>query len=398
MAVNAARRPGRYADGNGLYLLVDPSGAKRWILRTVVRGDRTDLGLGGLSLVSLAEARETAAAWRKIARKGGDPRAERRAQEALDASHKMTFGQCATAYVEAHKASWKNEKHVDQWTNTLETYCGPVMGALPVQAVDTGLVLQVLEPIWQTKNETASRLRGRIEKTLDWATVRGYRAGENPARWRGHLDKLLPTISRKRRIQHHPALPFAEVGEFMELLRAQEGVAALALEYTVLTAARTSETIGATWPEFDLKAGVWTVPAARMKGHREHRVPLSPRALEILKALDETRQDGTYVFPGRAAGQPQSNMAMLKLLGRMGRTDLTVHGFRSTFRDWTAERTSYPRDVCEMALAHSVSDQVEAAYRRGDLFDKRRRLMNEWARYCGTAAKVGDVVPMRAKK
>jgi integrase len=255
------------------------------------------------------------------------------------------------------------------------------MGPLSVQEVDTGLIMKVLEPIWRDKSETASRLRGRIESVLDWATVSGYREGENPARWRGHLENLLPSLNKKLRVKHHPALPFNQMGEFMESLRLQDCVAARALEFLILTAARTGETVGTKWNEFELKAGIWTIPALRMKAAVQHRVPLSKRALEIVQALYKIKQSD-YVFPGQKEGKPLTNMAMLELLKRMGRTGLTVHGFRSSFRDWASECTSFPRDVCEMALAHTIPNQAEAAYRRGDLIEKRRILMDEWAKYC----------------
>jgi integrase len=266
---------------------------------------------------------------------------------------------------------------------TLTTYCGDVFGGLPVSAVDTGLVVKALQPIWSEKAETASRLRARVEKVLDWATVRGHRTGENPARWRGHLDKLLPALKKKQRVKHHAALPFNQVGSFIGALRAQEGMAARALEFTILTAARTNEVIGARWSELDMKKALWTIPAARMKSHRQHRVPLSQEAIKLLlSGRPKHVEDGDCVFPGQRTGKPLSNMAMLELLKRMERNDLTVHGFRSTFRDWTAECTNYSREVCEMALAHVVSDQVEAAYRRGDLFEKRRQLMADWGKHC----------------
>jgi integrase len=305
---------------------------------------------------------------------GIDPIEARRAQreqKSLDAAKSMTFDACAAAYIDAHKAGWRNEKHFDQWSNTLNTYAGPVFGSLPVQAVDVGLVMKALEPIWQTKSETASRVRGRIESVLDWATVRGYRKGDNPARWRGHLDKLLPPRSKVRKVEHHPARPHDELANFVAMLRRQEGIASRALEFLILTATRTGEVIGARWDEIDLGEKVWVVPAARMKAGREHRVPLSAAAVAILEQMQEVRE-GDFVFPGGKRGKPLSNMAMLAVLKRIDRGDLTNHGFRSSFRDWAAERTNFPREVAEMALAHTVGDKVEAAYRRGDLFQKRR--------------------------
>jgi integrase len=271
-----------------------------------------------------------------------------------------------------------------------------VFGKLPVQSIDLAMVLKVLEPIWSTTSETASRLRGRIEAVLDWATVRGYRQGENPARWRGHLDSLLPSRAKVQAVRHHPALAYDQMGGFMEALRQQEGVSARALEFVILTACRTSEAIGATWDEIDLAAKLWTIPANRIKAGREHRVPLSAPALAILERMAVIRT-GSHVFPGGKAGKPLSSMALLMVLRRIGRGDLTAHGFRSSFRDWAAERTSFPPEVAEMALAHSVSDKVEAAYRRGDLFEKRRQLADAWAKFCGTAKASSNsaVVPIR---
>jgi integrase len=382
-AVENAKRPGRFADGDGLYLQVAPGGAKSWLLRYQLRGKPRAMGLGSVSKVSLAKARHKAQAARELLSDGLDPIASRKAQrlaQTLDQARQITFKECAEKYIGAHRAAWKNGKHIYQWTHTLgDGYCRAI-ASLPVADVDTPAVLRVLEPIWSEKPETATRLRARIERVLDWAMTRGYRDGENPARWRGHLKNLLPALEKRNRVKHHPALPYEQVGAFMKKLRAQDGTAARALELVILTAARTGEVINARPEEFDRAKALWIVPGARMKSKREHRVPLSPRAVEILKA--QQVDDAAYVFPGTKRGKALSNMALLMLLRRMGHSDLTVHGFRSTFRDWAAERTSYSREVCEMALAHVVSDQTEAAYRRGDLFEKRRRLMSEWARYC----------------
>jgi integrase len=328
---------------------------------------------------------------------GIDPieaRSAERSDRKLEAARAMTFDACAAAYIDAHKSAWHNAEHRDQWRNTLNSYASPIFGSQPVQAVDVGLVMKAVEPVWNTKPETASRLRGRIEAVLDWATVRGYRKGENPARWRGHLDKLLPARGKVRKVEHHPALPYLQLPVFISDLRAQEGVAAQALEFLILTAARTGEVIGARWDEVDLSDRVWVVPAARMKARREHRVPLAAEAVSILEHLQQARESD-FVFPGGKKAQPLSNMAMLALLRRMGRGDLTAHGFRSSFRDWAAERTSFPREVAEMALAHSVGDKVEAAYRRGDLFAKRRQLTEAWARFCRATQAPAKVVPIR---
>ena len=388
--------PGYYADGGGLYLQVSDAGTKSWIFRFTLHGKAREMGLGSARTVSLAEARKKAGASRGLLLDKIDPIAVRDAehvQRALERARLVTFSTCAERYIEAHQAAWKNAKHISQWENTIKTYCGPVIGELSVADVDTERVTRVLEPIWTTKRETASRLRGRIECVLDWATVRGYRMGDNPARWRGHLDKLLPVLKKKTRVKHHAALPYSEVGAFLDELRGQNGIAALALEFTILTAARTGEVIGARPEEFDLEKTIWTVPASRMKAEREHRVPLSGRAAEIVRRQIE--RAGEFVFSGRKPAKPLSNMSMLMLLKRMRREDLTVHGFRSTFRDWAAECTNYPREVAEMALAHVVSDQTEAAYRRGDLFEKRRLLMIEWARHCDKRPNEVLVLPIR---
>jgi integrase len=373
--------PGRYPDGGGLYLQVSPAKTKSWFFRFQSHGKRREMGLGSLSAVSLTDARVKAAECRRLRHEDVDPikaRDDRRQQAALDAAKTTTFKEAAASYIASHKPGWRNAKHVAQWENTLATYAEPILGKLSIQAIDTDLVLKVLQPIWHAKPETAGRVRGRIEAILDWAKVRGLRQGENPARWRGHLSHLLPARAKVRRVEHHAALPYGELAAFMAALREQEGVAARALEFTILTAARTGETIGAVRGEVD--TSVWTVPADRMKAHKEHRVPLSPRALAILRDNDAARSD--YLFPGGKASKPLSNMAMTEVLRRMGRGDITVHGFRSTFRDWAADCTHFPGEVAEMALAHAIGDETEAAYRRGDLFEKRRRLMAEWAAFC----------------
>jgi integrase len=392
-AIEKIRAPGYHADGAGLYLLVSASGSKSWVLRYMLDGRAREMGLGPLREFPLAEARNRASQARKLRADGIDPieaRDAAKAAKALELAKNKTFDEVAEEYIAEHRHEWKNAKHQEQWENTIETYCKPLL-ALPVQGIDVGQVLGVLKPIWNEKRETAVRLRGRIEKVLDSATALGFRAGPNPARWRGNLDHLLARDKRRQRIKHHAALRYTEVGAFMKDLRAEEGTAARALEFTVLDVSRTGETIGARWPEFDLDDATWTVPAERMKGHREHRVPLSPAAVKLLRGLPRA---GDYVFSGRRAKTPLSNMAMLALLERMGRGELTTHGFRSTFRDWAAERTNYPNHVVEMALAHAIGDDVEAAYRRGDLFEKRRRLMNAWASYL-SAPESAKVTPIR---
>jgi integrase len=388
LKVSRAIKPGMYADGGGLYLQVTGTGAKSWIYRYMLRGREREMGLGSLSAVCLADARTKAVECRNLRQEGIDPidvRKKKRDQARLNAASTTTFKDAASSYINAHRAGWRNPKHIWQWGATLTTYANPIIGDLSLQVIDTGLVLKVLEPIWPTKPETASRLRGRIEAVLDWATVRGYRTGDNPARWRGHLSKLLLARSKVRKVKHHTALPYAELPDFMVALRGQGGIAARALEFTILTAARTGEVIGAIWDEISEVEKVWIVPGNRMKAGKEHRVPLSNPALAILKKLksNESASDG-FVFHGAKRGRSLSNMAMIAVLRRLGRGDLTVHGFRSSFRDWVAERTNFPSEVAEMALAHTVGDKVEAAYRRGDLFDRRRRIMAAWAKFCGT--------------
>jgi integrase len=390
---------GAHGDGNGLYLQVATGGSRSWIFRYQLRGKRRELGLGGFPAVSLATARDRTIDARRQLAAGIDPIEQRRGQrqdEALGFAKAMTFKQCADAYIAAHRAGWK-PKHAAQWATSLETYVRPVFGAVPAEAVDVGMVLAVLEPLWATKTETANRLRGRIEAVLDWARARGFRRGENPARWRGHLDSLLPRPSKVQQVVHHAALPYAEIGTFMAALREHAGVAARALEFAVLTAARTGEVLGATWDEINIAERVWTVPAGRMKAGREHRVPLSGPAMAIIEQMSELRT-GDFVFPGWRAGEPRSGMALLLALRRI-RGGLTTHGFRSTFRDWCAEATSFPSEVAEMALAHAVGDKVEAAYRRGDLFDKRRQLAEAWGRYCGQATAVpAEILPLHRRR
>jgi integrase len=385
-----------HADGGGLYLQVTPASAgtsKSWIYRYAsAAGKERFMGLGSLDTVGLADAREKAADCRKLREQGKDPIDEREAQRgsaAVERAKAMTFDQCAEHYITVHRAGWRNPKHAAQWKSTLATYASPVFGNLPVGSIDVGLVIKVIEPIWATKPETASRVRGRIESVLDWAGSRGFRNADNPARWKGRLENLLPPRSKVRAVQHHAALPFTETDDFMHSLRERDAVAARALEFAVLTAARTGEVLGAKWTEIDLKSQVWTIPANRMKSGREHRVPLAEAAVAVLKRMLKIREND-YVFPGDRRAT-LSNMALLMLLRRMGRDDLTAHGFRSTFRDWAAECTHFPNEVVEMALAHAIGDKVEAAYRRGDLFEKRRKLMDAWAAYCESPAATGQV-------
>lgn len=381
VAVRNASKPGLISDGGGLYLQIGPTGAKSWIFRFMLNGKARAMGLGPLHTVSLAEARQAALECRKGLLEGNDPIEARKARlSGSVGASQPTFDWCADAYIKAHASGWRNKKHGDQWRATLETYATPVFGSRPIDQIDLGMIMQVLEPIWTTKTETASRVRGRIESVLDWAGVRGFRSGENPARWRGHLDLLLPARTRVKKVKHHAALPYAEVPAFVTEIQKRPAVSARAFEFLILTAARTGEVIGATWPEVDLERHIWTIPADRMKAHREHRVPLSDRAVAIIEALPKPRTGP--LFKEEKSKLPLSNMALLAMLRRMKRTDLTAHGFRSTFRDWVAEKTDYPNEMAEMALAHTVSDKVEAAYRRGDMFERRKKMMEAWASFC----------------
>ena len=380
-----AKKPGRHSIGGSLYLQVSASGSQSWVFRYRLHSSVREMGLGSRPDVSLAEARHAAAAARQMAKAGTDPVAARqdaKAQAAAAAGHN-TFREVADAFMAAHAPGWRNAKHRQQWTATLEAYAYPVMGSLPVAGIAVAEVMRVIEPLWNTKPETASRVRGRIEAVLDAAAARGWRTGDNPARWRGHLANLLPTRGKVARVVHHAALPWKDMPAFMATLQAQSGVAALALPFTVLTAARTGEVIGARWNEIDMAAALWTVPAERMKAGREHRVPLCGPALAILRELTKlgSNPDG-FVFPGQRPRSGLSGMAMTALLRRMERSDITVHGFRSTFRDWCAEAAGHPAELAEAALAHTVRDKVEAAYRRGDALEKRRLLMSEWAAWC----------------
>lgn len=398
-------KPGRYGDGAGLYLLVRNPTARFWLFRYTSEGKMREMGLGpasGPAVVSLADVRVKARKLHAMVREGFDPLLERDTERKAKAAlaklaevKLMTFRDVAASYIAAHESSWRNAKHRQQWSNTLETYAYPVLGDLAVADVDTGAVMKVLEPIWLGKSETASRVRGRIESVLDYAKARGWREGENPARWRGHVANMLPKRSKVQPVEHHAALPWREIGAFMASLATQEGLGALALRFAILTAARTSEAIEARWQEIDMVTGVWIVPPARMKAAKEHRVPLPDDAQAILREVARLRDDarGGWVFPGARAGRPLSNMAFLMLLRRMGRGDLTAHGFRSTFRDWAAE-TGQPADVAEAALAHTLGSKVQAAYQRGDLLERRRKLMGTWAEFCAQSEPSGAVVPL----
>ncbi|WP_070252310.1 tyrosine-type recombinase/integrase [Duganella phyllosphaerae] len=397
LAVSRMKEPGYYGDGAGLWLQVSKSGSKSWIFRFTIGGKQREMGLGALHTVNLSEARAKAKDCRSTLLAGQDPLEVRAASKlalAAERAKLMTFDQCAAAYIAAHRGGWKSAKHASQWENTLATYATPIIGALPVAAVDTPLVVKVLSHIWLEKTETATRLRGRIESILDWATVSKFRTGENPARWRGHLDNLLADPGKVVKVAHHPALPWRETGEFMVDLRKREGIGARAVEFAILTATRSGEVRGAKWGEINFDAALWTIPGERMKANKEHRVPLSTAALTLLKNMPRM---GDIVFPGKTDSTPLSDMSLTAVLRRMERKEITVHGFRSTFRDWCSESVanSFPREVCEHALAHSLPDKTEAAYRRGDLLDKRVMLMQAWADFCGTVPEAATVTPIR---
>ncbi|SES38147.1 site-specific integrase [Rhizobium sp. NFR03] len=383
--VTALRKPGRYSDGGNLYLVVEASGAKRWVFLYRAKDRQREMGLGGVNSVTLARARELAKAARAQLQDGVDPIAAK----AVVVTDKPTFGNVADDFVNDMAPEFRNAKHLAQWKMTLTKYAKPIREKA-VDEVMTADIVDLLKPLWSEKPETASRLRGRIERVLDAAKAKGHRSGENPALWRGHLDKLLPKRQKLTR-GHHAAMPYADVPAFIQQLRDRPALSARTLEFTILTAARSGETYFATWKEFDLKAAVWTVPKERMKAQREHRVPLAPQAVQILRDLTVLGTDpDAFVFPGQKKGRPLSGLAMEMTLRRM-KVDVTVHGFRSSFRDWCGETTEFPREVAEAALAHVVGDQTERAYRRGDALEKRRKLMVAWADYCEPPQRIAAV-------
>jgi len=414
---------GLYSDGNGLYLQITAAKdggyvTKSWIFRYAVGTGKEKrerkMGLGAYPLVSLAMAREMAIECSLKRLRGIDPLEEREAQKhtkAVEAAKTITFQKAAEHYIAAHRAGWRSVKHASEWHKTLKNYAYPVFAEMTVRNIDTGMVMRVLEPIWTTKTETASRVRGRIESVLDWAKVNGYLEGENPARWSGHLDHLLPARSKVRKKEHHPALPHEQIPAFMAELRSRTGTSVKCLEFAILTAARTREAIGATWDEIDIDEKVWTVPPERMKGFREHGVPLSDAAIAVIEHM-RSLQQSDYVFPGNREGKSLDLMAMLNAIYRMNRhrekaglprwvdpkennEDVVPHGFRSTFRDWIAEKTNFQSEVAEAALAHVKGDEVEAAYQRGTMFRKRRELMDAWATYCAGEADEAKVARPR---
>ncbi len=378
LEVKTLTEPGKYRAENSLYLNIHKGGTKSWVYRYQNNGKRKEIGLGPTRVISLTEARELAADMTKMRNKGVDPKAHK-AKLKADSNNTRTFEQCAVEYIKAHKPSWKNEKHASQWVNTLTKYAYPHIGNLPVGEIDNATIMAVLNPIWKTKTETASRVRGRIENILSWAIVKEYRPAPNPAIWRGNLEILLPKRSKIQKPKHHAALPHADTPELMKKIRASKSVSARALEFTILTACRTQESIGAKWDEIDLNNNIWTIPAERMKAGREHRVPLSTQTISILNNLYRTND---YLFPGLKKDKSISNMSMLKFLKKdLGNSGLTVHGFRSSFREWVSEISPYSAELGESALAHINSNKVEAAYQRSDLLKKRRDMMQDWAEY-----------------
>jgi integrase len=375
---------GSYRVNDGLYIQITKTGTTSWLYRFQLNGRRREMGLGPYPEISLAKAREASAVAKGLVAEKKDPITEReksQRQETSDLSLKPTFKSVALDYIKSHRAGWSNAKHAQQWENTLTTYAFPTIGNLPITDVTTDHVRAILNPIWATKNETASRVRSRIEAVIAAAKARGLYAGQNPALWKGHLETLLPKRKNVAKVEHHAALPYGEMTAFMATTLQKPGASAHALALVALTACRTSEVLLSVWDEFDFEAKIWTIPAARMKARREHKVPLSSQVVDLLRTIP-CIDNSPFIFPGQRPGKPLSQMAMAMLLRRMGRDDLTVHGFRSTFRDWAAEETSFPNMVAEMALAHTVGNAVEAAYRRGDLLAKRRELMQTWADYC----------------
>ena len=381
--VKKLRAPGKHGDGNGLWLVVTTKDRRAWVLRYMRQGRSRELTLGNADVITLADARQRADDARKALASGVDPIDARKAERAPGptASRPMTFAEAADAFISRNEAAWRNLKHRAQWRSTLDTYASPHVGDMPVADIQTRDVERVLTPIWTAKPETASRVRGRVEAVLDFARVQGWRDGPNPAAWRGHLQLMLPPRNKVRAVVHHAALDWPEAPAFTAALRQRDSMGARALEFAILTAARSGEVRGARWTEIDLDRAVWTVPASRMKAKREHRVPLSSAAVAILRHVEPLRDEAGLVFPGQDKRRPLSDMTLTAVLRRMGRGDLTAHGFRSTFRDWCAEQ-GHPADIAEAALAHTAGDKTVQAYQRGDMLERRRRLMTEWARFC----------------
>ena len=405
-AVQTAKGSSGLIDGGGLRLQISPAGTKSWIFRFMRRGRSREMGLGVYPTVTLETARSRAQEARALLAEDKDPIEERVAREQIlraETANAKTFDECANLCIAARTPGWRNAKHAEQWSNTLTTYASPHIGKMAVAQIETAHILRILEPIWASKTETASRVRGRIEAVLDWAKVMGHRTGENPARWRGHISELLPNRRKVARVEHHPALPYTEIGTFMAQLRKSNSATSKALELVVLTAARVSEVVSASPSEFDLEAKIWTIPATRMKSGRDHRVPLTDAAVTVIQS-QLSRASDLHLFPGMASARPGQTVvskkpltsaSLLKLLKDMGHPNITVHGFRSSFRDWVAERTAYPRELAEAALAHVLADKTEAAYQRGDMLEKRSRLMSDWANFCDSNGQPGRILPIR---
>jgi integrase len=400
LQVQRLRKRGKYPDGGGLYLILHKGGSRSWAFRYGRQGG-TWVGLGATHTVSLAEARERAKALRLQLADGIDPRAAKRGDQQaaqLVSARTVTFDECVNRYHEAHRAGWRNPRHIREWLASLRTHASPILGALPVADIDTGLICKVVEPLWNTKTATATRIRSRVEAVLDWAKVRGYRAGENPARWKGHLDHLLPVHRAVNGAKHHAALPYAELPTFMAQLRKRNSSPARCLEFLILTEARLEQACAAGWDEINLQERIWTIPGRRMKSGRDHRVALCRRAMDMLEGQRKHHPDNAYVFPGAGGRGPQPTRQVWVICKRINR-DITVHGFRSTFRDWAAEQTTYPREVAELALAHLVGSEVERAYMRSDLLQRRRALQEDWGSYCtSTPAEATSVVPLRRRR
>lgn len=399
LQVKQTNTTGWYADGNGLYLQVSKTGSKSWVFRYQTSGKERRCGLGSYPTISLLDARENAGECRKLRIKGIDPIDKKRQierEKQLDEAKKFTFKECATAYIDSHKAGWKSEKHCSQWTNTLTTYAYPIIGDLPVQEVDTALVMNILEPIWYTKTETATRVRSRIENVLSWAKVRQYRSGENPALWRGHLDNLLPQRNKVQKVQNFAAMPYDEIPHYFHSLRQKKTIAYKALTFIILTASRSSEAREATWDEFHFDKKTWVIPPERMKGDREHKVPLSAATLILLEEIKELRvnDNDNRVFPSLCNNGFITSETVLNQI-KHSHKSLTVHGFRSAFCDWCAEETNFPEKIAEAALAHKIKNATQAAYERGDKFKKRSKLMDAWASYCISERKILSVTPIR---
>jgi integrase len=396
LEIKKKTKPGYYRDGPNLYLQITKEGVKSWLLRYMINGKAANMGLGATHTISVAEAREKALQARKLLLEGIDPCQQKKDQKAakrIAEAKVMTFDQCATAYISAHRAEWRNPKHALQWESTISTYASPLFGKLPVAEIDTGLIVKCLAPIWESKHETATRLRGRIESILGWAKTSEYRTGNNPAAWKDHLENLLAKINKSSKVVHHPALPYSDVAEFMVTLRQQEGLGARALEFAILCASRSNEVRGATWSEIDLEKKEWIIPKTRMKAGKEHSVPLSDEAVNLLKKLPRF-EDCEIVFPSPRL-KHFSDAVFSALLERMGRKDITAHGFRSSFRDWAGEISTFPKETIEAAMAHRLKDKAEAAYARGTLFEKRRLLMESWANYCNTKPGKSNVVQIQ---